>query len=599
MADSLEDDTDIQGISSIGPPVTKEHNKFRVLNRDGSTSEFDILDHDIQELYSQALINKAAYVCVYFPTKIVETKKVKDKDIREISWSNSAYFVINDGVKKRCLAATESWLAEHFKVNVMLEGNPRWQVQDYNLWLGESSRNPPEVLFNILKNTLKEYIEFDSEATYSFIILWMVGTYFYRLFDAFPYLGLTGTKRAGKSKVLEFLKLVCFNAIMSPDFTGSTVFRLIEKTSAVLLLDEAEHFKREKNEQAQQVRTLIMQGFLKDQSAYRTNTDKQFTVEAFNLYAPKAMAHINSFDDVLEDRCIQVIMKRATDKSKLNKWPTSSNPIFNEMRNYLYRLFLDYAIEIETYRLKAEETINVLGREKQLWIPILTLAYFFEGIGQVNGLVSSILQYAATSHQDRQIQDEQENQDLQIVRFLDVVGLKLANDKDSIKGNVLGWVPISVLYSHLLDEEVTKNIGLSPINPKFFTQKKLSHTLNRLGLKTEKRRGGYSWYLDDNTLNVIKARYGMVEPVQETLDLGLCSQGSQGSQGSQTGVDSTNECEGGEHREGREGKTSPINSTNECEGGEHREEMNVHDSSQGSQNDSGNYLITPKDDDED
>ena len=257
---------------------------------------------------------------------------------------------------------------------------------------------------------------------------------------------------------------------------------------------------------------------------------------------------------------------------------------------------MDYAVEIETYRLKAEETINVLGREKQLWIPILTLAYFFEGIGQVNGLVSSILQYAATSHQDRQIQDEQENQDLQIVKFLDEIGLKLAKDKDSIKGNVIGWVPISVFYSHLIDEETAKNIGINPVNPKYFTQKKLSHVLNRLGLKTEKRRGGYSWYLDENVINAIKSRYGMVEPVQETLDLGLCSQGSQGSQGSQTSVENTNGCEGGEHREGCEGERSPTDSTNGCEGGEHREESNIHDSSQGSQN--GDWLIKPKDDED-
>ena len=592
MANSVDEDDDIRGMSFDGPPITnQQNNKFKSINKDGSIRESEILDHNIQELYSQALYDRTAYLCVYFPAKVVDTKKVKDKEVREVSWSNTAYFVINDGIKKKCLEATDNWLAEHFKINVMLEGTPRWDVHDYNIWLGDS-RISPEIAFDLIKKTLLEYIEFDNDSTYNLVLLWVVGTYFYRLFDSYPYLDLTGTKRAGKSKVLEFLKLVCFNAIMSPDFTGSTVFRLTEKTGATLLLDEAENFKREKNEQAQQVRTLIMQGFLKDQYAYRTNTDKQFSVEPFNLYSPKAMAHINTFDDVLEDRCIQIVMKRATDKTKLNKWPTSSNTVFQEIRNYLYRLFLDYSIEIETYRLRAEETINVLGREKQLWTPMLTFAYFFEAIGQKTDLVKSILNYALISHQDRQIQDEQENQDLRIAKFLWDVGVKIAKDETSLKGNPEGWVPISVLYHHLVDEETAK---LYDVNPTYFNQKKLSHTLKRLGIKTERKRGGYSWFVTEDEVKLVKQRLGLDEG---TLD--SHSQGSPRSQGSHLGVDATNECEGSEGSEHGEGKGRLDDFTNECEGSEGSEVLENNESSQGSpRSQDGDWLIRPKDNDED
>ena len=135
-------------------------------------------------------------------------------------------------------------------------------------------------------------------------------------------------KGTGKTKTLEIIKLTAFNSIMSPDLTGSSLFRLVEQTGATILLDEAENFRKyEKSEQMQHVRTLLMQGFKKDQHAYRTNKDN-LNVEAFNLYSPKALGHINAFDDVLEDRCIQIVIKRALSKEIQNKHPNESDQTF-------------------------------------------------------------------------------------------------------------------------------------------------------------------------------------------------------------------------------------------------------------------------------
>ena len=92
----------------------------------------------------------------------------------------------------------------------------------------------------------KKYIDFPEEHDYIYLNLWNIGTYFYELFDAYPGNDFTGTKRAGKSKVLEFQKYVCFNALMSPDMTGSSLFRIIEGIGATLLLDETENFKNKK-----------------------------------------------------------------------------------------------------------------------------------------------------------------------------------------------------------------------------------------------------------------------------------------------------------------------------------------------------------------
>ena len=259
-------------------------------------------------------------ILVYLP---VEIKEITENNA-EKEFVNRAFFISSDNESKKVIPFDSNEIKQNYKCKVQQENGPgNWDYSDIEEWLNTEKKQNPKELFELMVDSTKHYLDFDKLYDYSYFALWNIQTYFYELFDSTPYNDYTGTKRADKSKAMEFQKLVCYNAIMSSDMSPSSLFRIIEGTGATLLLDETEQFKNKKNESVQQTRTLLMQGFGKDQFAIRSqgNADNGFTPQFFNLYCPKSLAHINAFDSVLEDRCIQQIMRRSKDKSKLNSYP--------------------------------------------------------------------------------------------------------------------------------------------------------------------------------------------------------------------------------------------------------------------------------------
>lgn len=459
--------------------------KFEIMEN-GKPVTVIVLDHQIRELHSQSLIDGSVFICIYLPS----SKEIQIKDVTITEWQNRAYFIAKvkgHPISKQIFPFDDSYLKRYYKINVMPTGNPRWNYDDFESYLKEKEPNDPKQLFELQKQNCKKYLGFEEESIYDLIVLWGIGTYFHRLFDAYPYLDFTGTKRAGKTKALEYLKLVAFNSMMSPDFTGSSVFRLVELTSGTILLDESEQFRNQKSDNAQHVRTLLLQGFLKDQHAYRISKDT-FQPESFNLYSPKALAHINSFDDVLEDRCIQIIMKRSTNKTIQDSNPNESDFDFAKIRNLSYRFFLDYANEIDSLRIDAQKIIPLAGREKLLWTPIITLALFFENHG-IKGLTDSIIKIAKRSSKDRQLVDEQENLDYRIVSYLET------------QVTEHGWKTVSDLYKGLVEREEEYQIKAD-----WFTRHKFTDALRRLGLKTMRKPEGICWLISQEEIDQIKAR---------------------------------------------------------------------------------------------
>ena len=550
---------------------------FQVSSK-GKNFQLEILDHEIQTLRPITLLDdNTRFILVYLPTK--STQRFDDeKKIVESEFDNKAFFVICNKTEKNVLPVEDSKLKENCKITVQPSGYLlKWNQKDLDMWRDEKTSTNPVKLYNLHLETLKKYMDFEYDYDYVYLTLWNIGTYFYELFDAYPYNDFTGTKRAGKTKGLTFQELVCFNSIMTADITGASTFRSIEALGSTLLLDESESFKSTKNEQAQHVRTLLLEGFLKDKYAIRTEKiDGGFKQSNFNLYAPKSLGHINAFDDVLEDRCIELLMRRTKDKVKRDLWPTKKDPSFQVIRNLCYRLFLDYGHEIKDLQEEAKSLIHVSGRELQQWTPLITLALFFEKHG-ISGIIDILKQKIIKSSKDRQIQDEEESKDIQILRYCEEVGIGLGENLEKIKGNALGWIPTEPFYQHLIAEDVAPTYG---INPEYFWRSKFSQTLKRLGFKREKKRGGISWLITRNAVDDVKERMGVIEPKQQILQTG--SQGSQGSLSSHSGTDTTNKSELNAQSELNEPKTPTNPTTNKSELNALSELHNNNESSQGS-----------------
>lgn len=476
------------------PQIVRPYHHYNIIEQNGTSRNYTILDSPIKEIWPHTILDNVSYLCVYLPTEMEETIRKDKLEFTKKEWRNHGFFVCCDyslpnGINKRLVPVDDEILKKKYKINVATDHNQtRWMHLDVMEWQKTKEKINPKVLLELFHQTVPKYVELDSEETYFLLYLWIIGTYFYRLFAAYPYLDLTGTKRAGKTKTLEIINYTAFNSILSPDLTSSVVYRLIEQTGATIILDEAEHFKNPKSEQAQAVRTLLNQGFKRSMFAYRSDTkEKNFTPVPFNLYSPKAFGHINSFDDVLEDRCIQILMKRSSKKTIQNTHPWEYDDVWWKIRAMCYRLFLDYADMIETMKQKAEEVMPVTGRERELWLPILTLAQLFESFGVP--VAEKIRQYATKSSEERQTTDESESIDVKVSKYI----------VDNLSEDT--WYNNKGIHDDMMQKAQDYDL------PKDMNIKGISTVFRRLGVKRKKSRDGLKWMVNKADLSRLRQTY--------------------------------------------------------------------------------------------
>jgi hypothetical protein len=496
----------------IAQIVNEEDLVFNISKKNNTREEIVLLDYPIRTLKPQTLLDDGrTLMLVYLPTKVTKIKKNGDTEtITDENFVNTAFFVVSvkelNEVTKKVVPYNDSYLSSNFRIRVIPEWNDvRWDIHDLKNWLEEKESMDPKTVYDLMLETSSRYIEFPDLSDNIKFVLWNIGTYCYQLFDAYPYNDFTGTKQAGKSKALEFQKLCCYNAIKSPDMSSSSMFRIIEGLGASVLLDETEQFKNQKNEHAQHIRTLIMQGYTKDQYAVRSvSKENDFTPTTFDIYGPKSLAHINAFDDTLEDRCIAQLMRRSIDNKIKNSHPTERDPSFRQIRNLCYRLFMDYGNEIHDIQEEARSLLKVSGREQQLWLPIVALALFFERHG-IDGLMSLIESKISQSTQNRKLQEEEESIEVKVIRFLDDACANVLNEGSN------SWITASDLYSNLMSDE--KRWGLSS---EWFKQKKLGEILARLGFKKRRIDKGIQYQITKETVNEVKQRLEITDNIENS-----------------------------------------------------------------------------------
>jgi len=436
------------------------------------------------------------YILAYMPAKI-------DGLHGETARKNIPFFVVkNTDGTKQLLNSKDPELSD-FVTNPLLEYHEcRWKPNDVMNYLDEIESINPKLAYESSIQNIKKYFDHNDDSNYDVCVLWNIHTYFSELFNTTPYLDFTGTKRAAKSKNLDYQKLLCFNAVKSSDISPSSLFRLIESNGATILLDETEHFKHPKSEKHQDMIAMLHTGFMKGDSAIRTEGQKgNFTTREFRTFGPKSLAHINAFSDVLEDRCIPIVMLRSTDKDILNSDPDKSDPQIIQLRNWYYRLFLDYADEIFSFISEARQILNVSSRELKIWTPIITLALFFEKHGVV-GLTAKIKAKAEAVFEERSQDDEENSLEGRFLRFISIE-IRPLQKKDGI-----------LQFKFIMDkfQECREKYGFEDYHKDHF----VSDKLKKLGFPKLPRKSQGSFYdLSDEKINSALTRMSI--PYQTKL----------------------------------------------------------------------------------
>lgn len=280
----------------------------------------------------------------------------------------------------------------------------------------------PKSVYLLVRNAWQTYIEFDKDEYYDLLTLWVIGTYFFFIFNAYPYIYVGGVKGAGKTKVLNVASFMCHNAVFSNNISTSSIYRLIQSGRCTLLMDETE--KLSEKDRAMELRNLLLSGYKKGAKVYRTEkkVGERLVPEAFDVYSPKMIANIKGLEDVLGDRCITIIMKRGKNRSITNNEPKDNNPLWQEIRDSLYSLFLTHFKKVcevyEVSEVSAEGDDLISGRELELWRPIFTLAKFFDIHNPELKLFNKMMELAADKAKEKEAENITETGEYILVQTL-------------------------------------------------------------------------------------------------------------------------------------------------------------------------------------
>jgi DNA primase len=380
---------------------------------------------------------------------------------------------------------------QEIALKVIPEGSEflmRWRYSDIKRFLEGETVAPGEV-FSTVHSLFTTYVDFRSEVESRILTLWTIGTYFYTMFPAYPYLALNGPKNSGKSTVLRVLQPLAFNMVTTSDPTGPSMFRLIHYTSCTVGIDEAERYHNPKDPGMQQIRQLLNSGYKQGMPALRL-IGEDMKPQAFDVYSPKILAAIMGLEDILASRCIAIPMRR-TDK-KMPSFP----PDFDgtAIRHRLYVLALSYFQSVYANYFERPELHKLHNRSGELWSPLVALAAFFEEQGDMSGLGDAISGAASWDEQISEGKSLSEREEA-VLQALDLI----THTADSTL-----WVRASTLR-----EQVAKLMGQSV--EQMGHSQWIAHILKRLHLLDESKRKrdteGMAYAIDPAEVRDMMRRY--------------------------------------------------------------------------------------------
>lgn len=300
--------------------------------------------------------------------------------------------------------------------------------------------------FHLVKSTLEASLDLKDPRQYTFLSLWIIGTYMFQIFDAYPYIHFNGPKGVGKTTALEVLSKMCFNAELTPNISGPAQFRLIPSCSPTLLIDESEKYHRKSLEDE---RMILLSGYKRGGTVMRSVQGKGgWGNGMFEVYCPRGFASQNGFEDVMGSRTIKVLMSRSTRALK------RLSPVHSEaIRDSLFLTAMTFASPIRDLYRQMDDPSGVVpfaGREYELFQPVLAIAV---ATGDPT-IVAEATEFAIESHQG-QLADFRETS-------LEHAYLSFLSEAEAEDAEYRGDVLLKAFEEYVCDHDIELTKPLTP-----------------------------------------------------------------------------------------------------------------------------------------
>jgi hypothetical protein len=436
------------------------------------------------------VINGMAYVGVWLPCKVVRKPKKEDEQFL-INYENR-FFLVNS---KRELLYAHGKDGEKNLARYGLKLSCLPLKQKYVYWTPEHVKRflngekvDPKTVYAQVYDVFAKFMEFESEIYCKLAAVYTIATYFHQLWDTFPGLFVGGTKRVGKTKFLTLLRYMALYGVKSTSITAPSIFRLTHMLRPTLLIDETEKLSEKSNVEK---RLILLVRYKRGDEAYRVEGEVVKIPEGFDVYGPLVTANIQGVEDVMGDRLIPMYLPRSINAEILDAEPKFNSPLWAEIRHQLFAMFLMFQGEVSEASDECEAELKeagVLGRERELWLPLISIAVFLEKHG-VEGLVKDLVKLSKEVQEFRKTEDITQNADTVLAQILPII---LQQDDEFI-------------YVKDIKRSLVEALGYEEA-PKWLTNEWVSRALTRLGFKEKRRLGkGVQYRIVKKTcLNILK-----------------------------------------------------------------------------------------------
>lgn len=221
--------------------------------------------------------------------------------------------------------------------------------------------------------TIKRFIVIDLHEVHA-LALWVMFAYCYDCFEHNPRLALLSPeKRCGKTTTLSLIGALVPRALQASNISPPSIFRVIEKSSPTLLIDEADTFIQKSDD----LRGMLNAGHSKAAPYVIRVVGDDHEPRSFNVWAPVVIAKIGELHPTLQDRSVVIKMKRKRTGDKVDRLRVSRMPELEILKQKMARWSIDNLEELSFADPTLPNELN--DRAMDNWRPLFSIAHAVGG----------------------------------------------------------------------------------------------------------------------------------------------------------------------------------------------------------------------------
>ena len=210
------------------------------------------------------------------------------------------------------------------------------------------------VLLSDLRAAIKRFCVLPKHSA-EIMAAWVLHAWVHEAADISPILAFTSPeKRCGKTTALLVVGALVPKAMQNVNMSPSVLFRVIEKYSPTVLIDEADTFLFDNNE----MRGIIDGGHNRLNAKVWRSVGDDHEPKQFKVWAPKCIAMIGKLPDTIQDRSLVVHLRRKQAGENVDRFRASKVSEFLPLRRRAQRWADDNLIRLRRMDLDVPEALN-------------------------------------------------------------------------------------------------------------------------------------------------------------------------------------------------------------------------------------------------